>query len=106
MLISPDLRSGTKFLIQYFEYIIGTTLADSTEVQKDFGFPQEASQAGCIKASLGLLNARLSDAAHEEEDTELQNLLRTQVAILSEEWEKEMARLIGDLPSVGGNRPQ
>ena len=57
------------------------------------GFPELAYNAGCIKSALNLLQAKISDAAQDDEDMELVQILQTQKANLEKEFQSELQRL-------------
>ena len=85
--------------IYYFQYITGdisglygfggTEAVDGTGI----GFPQEAETAGCLAASINLLQARMSFAAQDDEDLELMQLLQGQIALLDKQLQGEAQRL-------------
>lgn len=98
-------------IISYFRYFIENVsdypnVSTLTMVQNGSGYPQEAVYAGCIKAAMSLLQARLSDATQDEEDMELQGLLNTQYETLKREFSGEMMKLVGDMAAAGGDNKE
>lgn len=95
---APPIDSDT-VKIYYFQYITGdisglygfggTEAVDGTGI----GFPQEAETAGCLAASINLLQARMSFAAQDDEDLELMQLLQGQIALLDKQLQGEAQRL-------------
>lgn len=114
MLLSPPLdmevdNNGNTIYygaikIKYFTYFNGSNLGTTQQIQTDFGFPAEGAHAGCLKSAMNILQARISDASQEEEDSELLNILNTQYASLEAQLNAAMAILLGDTPNLGDVR--
>ena len=77
-------------MIHYFEYPSLSDLAVSTIA----GFPDEAFQAICLKASINILQAYISDFVQDEEDTEMLQMLQAQLQSLQAQFQGEMGRFI------------
>ena len=69
------------------------TLKSLDDEYKGKGFPREAFLAACIKASINLIQARISDAAQDDEDMELLQILQTQAASLEKLLQAELTVL-------------
>jgi hypothetical protein len=108
LVISPEIGSGDSRTIYYFDYItvsisninslqlhLGKDSSDTTVAggEAGKGFPELAFYVGCIKSALNLLQAKISDAAQDDEDMELVQILQAQKANLEKEFQSELQRL-------------
>jgi len=50
-------------------------------------------QAGCLKAAINIINAKVSLAVQEEEDAELLTLLQSQAQALTASYNAELKRI-------------
>ena len=107
LVISPTPSAFSPETIYYFEYIdtaistlTSSTLGTST-VGVGLGFPKQAFYAGCLKSAMNLLNARVSDAAQDDEDSELLQLIQAQSASLEKEFSSELQRLGVEYKIIG-----
>jgi len=87
-------------------YVYPTTTADETGKIYSFtypttdqtgqstisGLPNEVLHAVALKASIGLLQAYISDWVQDEEDSEIQSMLNNQVVTLQNLYNEEIAR--------------
>ena len=80
--------------VSYFLYLTNEDLTDSGEVDgTNFRFPNEALYLGILRASYNLLQAKVSQAVHEDEDAELLSLVQAQMALVDKAFQEEIQRL-------------
>ena len=80
--------------VHFFPYLLTYDLTDSGELDgSKFNFPKQALYLGILKASSHLLQARVSQAVQEEEDSELLSLLQTQSSSIDKAIQEESQRL-------------
>ena len=101
LVISPVLGTGDAASIYYFQYI--TTDISGMGSAGVFGaaagsgggrgFPERAFFAACIKSSINLMQAKISDAAQDDEDMELLQILQAQAASLEKLLQAELTIL-------------
>ena len=84
---------GTVAIYKFDYFDSGDDVIDSTSLSEAFGFPEQAEYLGVLKACTNLLNGKMSDAVHDDEDQELANLLNGQLAIVDKSMQEEMQRL-------------
>jgi hypothetical protein len=58
-----------------------------------FGFPRDAQLPAVIKSAMNILQIKMGNAVHEDEDSELLQLQQAQFAQLGQFFESEMSRL-------------
>ena len=94
---APPIDDSDTVKIYYFQYITmdvsGYSGFNAASDGGGKGFPQEAETAGCLAASINLLQARMSFAAQDDEDLELMQLLQGQIALLDKQLQGEAQRL-------------
>jgi hypothetical protein len=66
-----------------------------------FGFPREAQLAAVIKSAMNILQVKMGEAVHEDEDSELLQLQQAQFAQLGQWFESELSRLNIQSKKVG-----
>ena len=89
--IGDDSEGGH---VSFFQYLTDTDLTDSGEVDgTNFRFPNEALYLGILRASSNLLQAKVSQAVHEDEDAELLSLVQAQMALVDKAFQEEIQRL-------------
>ena len=67
---------------------------DSYDITEDLsGFPRDAQLAAIIKSSMNILQVKMGEAVHEDEDSELLQLQQAQFAQLGQWFESELSRL-------------
>ena len=88
--------TGGTVAIYYWQY---TNTTDFDTITSDLltstlnGFPDEARLLAVVKAGINILYTKISDAIQEEEDTELMQMLQTQMQTLQQWFQGELARL-------------
>ena len=101
LIISPDISGSDKAYVRYFEYIrtnisgngAAGILNAAVTTGGGRGFPIKAFFAACIKCAINLIQARISDAAQDDEDMELLQILQTQAAGLEKLFQTELQLL-------------
>ncbi len=107
LVISPTPSIGNKAYSYTFEYVDRAISGDkATEIMaggegEGGGFPTQAFNAACLKSSMNILHARISDAVQDDEDPELLQLLQAQMASLDQRFQDEMQRLLVPYKVVG-----
>ena len=93
--ILPQLTGGAGSAnsadVFYISYPSGSDLS-STANSID-GLPNEAEHAVALKASIYILQTKISDAVQDEEDDEMLNMLQVQLQSLMAMYTAEMSRL-------------
>ena len=92
---STDPGNGLVFWFKYFTPDDDPTsiLAHTYSTIIETGYPTEAVQAGCLKAALNIMNAKVSQATQDEEDAELMAILQGQQAALTATYTSEIKRI-------------
>ena len=94
LIIKPDPDSVEVYYFTYFNSVDASSIFNTAgDEPYKMGFPQQAVFAGILKASLNLLQAKVSLAVQEEEDLELLQLLNGQVASIDRLYKEELQRL-------------
>jgi hypothetical protein len=95
LVIKPiPLDTATLAHVHYFPYLKDYDLTDSGELDgSNFFFPKQAIYLGVLKASANLLQAKISQAVQEDEDSELLGLLQGQIASIDKSMQEELQRL-------------
>jgi hypothetical protein len=86
--VSPTTTTDETASIYYFEY----PTSDQTGQSTITGLPNEVLHAVALKASIGILQAYISDWVQDEEDQEIQNMLNNQIVTLQNLYTQEIAR--------------
>ena len=67
---------------------------DSYHIPEDlYGFPRDAQLPAVIKSAMNILQVKMGESVHEDEDQELLQLQQVQMQQLQQWFESEMARL-------------
>jgi len=66
---------------------------ESYHIQAMFGYPKEAQLLAIIKSSMNILNVKIAESVHEDEDSELLQLQQAQMQQLQQWFEMEANRL-------------
>jgi len=74
--------------VYYFSYPAGDIVAN----QAISGIPDECHQAIILKACINILNAFISNAVQDEEDSEILGMLASQIQALKQSYTDEMIR--------------
>ena len=93
MLIAPTADSVKIFYVEYLDSADNIVDANLGTEFAAFNFPKEIVFAAILRSSINLLNARVSIASQDEEDTELLSILTGQLAVVKELFADEMQRL-------------
>tara|TARA_R100001082_G_scaffold107393_1_gene81232 strand:- start:1286 stop:1981 length:696 start_codon:yes stop_codon:yes gene_type:complete len=98
--------SSSTYIVYFFEYFSQdistlTTFESISEGTSGRGFPESAIHLSCIKSSIALLNARISEAAQDDEDAELVQILQSQLGVLDKAYQDEMQRLALPYKAMG-----
>lgn len=97
MVIKPDGGTVAIYRYTYLTSTNITTLSDGSS----FDFPEQALFLGILKACSYLLQAKISNAVQEDEDSELLALLQGQVNTIDKMTMEELQRLGLPFQSVG-----
>jgi len=89
MIIKPEPSS---FEIFYYTYVLDTDLT-SLKSYTSIGFPHQAVFLAILRACSNLLQAKVSAAVQEEEDSELLSILNGQIATVDKLTQEELQRL-------------
>jgi hypothetical protein len=92
VLVYVGLGTGVVYYFKYPTEDFSTGSAEEISTTLN-GFPKELHYLACIKAGLNILNFNLSEASIDDEDSELVQLLQSQVGSLSQLFESEGSRL-------------
>ena len=107
LIISPSIGTGDSRIVYYFDYIVSaiSTLTsnqlflghDADDVATTNldgkGFPEKAFFSGCIKSAINLMQAKISNAAQDDEDMELIQILQAQGLSLEKLLQGELTAL-------------
>jgi hypothetical protein len=75
---------------------------DSYHIPADlFGFPREAQLAAVIKSAMNILQVKMGESVHDDEDSELLQLQQTQMQQLQQWFESELSRLNVQYKTIG-----
>lgn len=75
---------------------------DSYDVTGDLhGFPRDAQLAAVIKSSMNILQAKMGESVHEDEDPELFQIQQAQFTQLGQFFESELSRLNIQAKKIG-----
>ena len=98
----PISPSVTMAYFRYWAYehndFFGTSESgdsfDSYHITEDlFGFPRDAQLAAVIKSAMNILQVKIGESVHDDEDSELLQLQQSQMQQLQQWFESEMGRL-------------
>ena len=106
LVVLPSATASEPALVYYVNYLLPTTsdISSFTSMltnQSTQGIPELVIDLGCLRASILLLQARVSDAVQDEEDTELLQLLQVQLNSLNNLFREEPQRLNIPFKKVG-----
>ena len=66
-----------------------------------YGFPRDAQLAAIIKSAMNILQVKMGESVHDDEDSELLQLQQAQMQQLQQWFESEMSRLNVKYKTIG-----
>ena len=106
--VLPEPTSDQRARIWYFEYATATSpdgnitvLTDST-LNTTIYLPNNLMHAICLKSSINILKAYISNQVQEEEDIELMQMIQAQMGVLEKDFQNEMQRYVPKQQETGG----
>ena len=106
LIVLPAPTPTDKVSVYYVDYLVplGDDISSYTSLSANLvteGIPDIVMDLGCIRSSILLLQARISNAVQDDEDTELLQLLQGQMASLNSLFQEEVQRLNIPFKKVG-----
>ncbi len=99
VVVRPVTTAGAKATVYYVDYLTLDNAADISGYTQfggnsaTEGIPEIVMDIICLRAAILLLQARVSNAVQDDEDTELLQLLQGQIASLNALFQEEAQRL-------------
>tara|TARA_R110002020_G_scaffold93264_3_gene225050 strand:- start:32 stop:727 length:696 start_codon:yes stop_codon:yes gene_type:complete len=96
LIIRPTVNNTAYGEAYYASYITTTDISTQTTMSENSAtqsIPETVIDLGCLRASILLLQARISNAVQDDEDTELLQLVQGQIASLNALFQEEAQRL-------------
>ena len=98
-----EVPDGVRAYYRYWSYEPNDFFtSDSYNTVEDlYGFPRDAQLAAIIKSAMNILQVKMGESVHDDEDSELLQLQQAQMQQLQQWFESEMSRLNVKYKTIG-----